>query len=506
MKEKLKRYNPFSGQIDLTSGNLFEKMMLFTIPILLLSLFQLLYSSMDQIVVTNFGGGTPSFDAIGSNSSLINLLIGLFVGVSVGANVVVAKAKGENKPEVAHRAIQSAMILSLLFGVVVGIAGYAMSPTLLKWMGTPKSYIQSSIVYLRLYFIGLPFLMIFNFGSACLRAMGDSKRPLYALLACGILNVALNFLFVCGFGMKSNGQDVFAVGLTTVLSQAVEAVLLVLFLIQKKSFAFFSFKDLKLYPEETRQILKHGIPAGLQSLVFSISNVIIQSSVNGFGSTDLEKEISVAGNSASIQIEGYIWIVMNSFSTAVVAIVAQNYGAGNKDNIKKALWLSLVSSTVLGLLLGGIAVLAYKPLLGIFLTESGFEAEAPSHEAALQAYNSAMEVGHQRLMLIGLTYFLDGWMDNTSGFCRGLGHPNTPTIITFLAVTVFRLVFILTLWTYNPYVHTLPWLWSTWPISWVLAVSAYYCFVPSYIKKAFAEIDRRNAAIQSASVSTPAAH
>jgi hypothetical protein len=209
MKEKLKRYNPFAGQIDLTSGNLFEKMMLFTIPILLLALFQLLYSSMDQIVVTNFGGGTPSFDAIGSNSSLINLLIGLFVGVSVGANVVVAKAKGENKPEVAHRAIESAMILSALFGVVVGVIGYFMSPYFLEWMQTPQSYIKNSVVYLQLYFVGLPFLMIFNFGAACLRAMGDSKRPLYALLACGILNVALNFLFVCGFGMTSDGQDVF---------------------------------------------------------------------------------------------------------------------------------------------------------------------------------------------------------------------------------------------------------------------------------------------------------
>jgi len=507
MKEKLKRYNPFGGEVDLTTGNLFEKMILFTIPILLLSLFQLLYSSMDQVVVTNFGGGTESFDAIGSNSSLINLLIGLFVGVSVGANVVVARAKGEKKPEVAHKAIESAMLLSVFFGVAVGVIGYFMSPYFLQWMGTPQSYIEQSVVYLQLYFIGLPFLMIFNFGAACLRAMGDSKRPLYALLSCGILNVVLNFLFVLGFHMQENGQDVFAVGLTTVLSQAVEAVLIVMFLIQKnKAFAWLTFKDLRLYPEETKQILKHGIPAGLQSLVFSISNVFIQSSVNGFGATDLDKEISVAGNSASIQIEGYIWIVMNSFSTAVVAIVAQNYGAGNKENIKKALWMSLLSSTVLGLALGGLAVLFYRPLLGIFLTENGFEAVGRDHQVALDAYNQAMEVGRERLMLIGLTYFLDGWMDNTSGFCRGLGHPNTPTIITFLAVTVFRLVFILTLWTMNPYVHTLMWLWSTWPISWVLAVAAYYCFVPSYIKKAFKEIDSRNAALQSVSPATPITH
>ncbi|MFA6620608.1 MAG: MATE family efflux transporter, partial [Bacilli bacterium] len=353
--------------------------------------------------------------------------------------------------------------------------------------------IASSIAYLRLYFIGLPFLMIFNFGAACLRAMGDSKRPLYALLACGILNVALNFLFVCGFGMQKNGQDVIAVGFTTVISQAVAAVLIVLFLAQKnKSFAWLTFKDLRLYRGETHGILKHGIPAGLQSLVFSISNVFIQASVNGFGSTPLEQEISVAGNSASIQIEGYIWIVMNSFSTAVVAIVAQNYGAGKKEKITKALWMSLISSTVLGLSLGGVAVLAYRPLLGIFLTEDGFIQEGLSPADAKTAYESAMEVGRQRLLLIGLTYFLDGWMDNTSGFCRGLGHPNTPTIITFLAVTVFRLIFILAVWNNVAYFHTLPWLWSTWPFSWVLAVAAYYCFVPSYIKQAFKDIDKRH--------------
>ena len=495
MKKILKRFNPFAGEIDLTSGNLFEKMMLFTIPILLLSLFQLLYSSMDQVVVTNFGGGTVSFDAIGSNSSLINLLIGLFVGVSVGANVVVARAKGEKDPEKAHRAIESAMVLSVIFGVVVGILGYIMSPTLLRWMATPESYISSSIDYLRLYFIGLPFLMVFNFGSACLRAMGDSKRPLYALIACGLLNVILNFLFVCGFNMKANGQDVVAVGITTVISQAVSAVLIVGFLAQKnKSFAHFTFKDLRLFRPETDAILKHGIPAGLQSLVFSLSNVVIQASVNGFGSTALEQEISVAGNSASIQIEGYIWIAMNAFSTAVVAIVAQNYGAGKKENITKALWMSLAASTVLGIALGGIAVLAYRPLLGIFLTQDGFVQEGLSVEEAQLAYERAMEVGRERLLLIGLTYFLDGWMDNTSGFCRGLGHPNTPTVITFLAVTVFRLVFILVFWNNIPALKTLPWLWSTWPISWVLAVASYYCFVPSYIKKAFNEIDTRSVA------------
>jgi Na+-driven multidrug efflux pump len=184
---------------------------------------------MDQIVVTNFGGGTPSFDAIGSNSSLINLLIGLFVGVSVGANVVVARAKGENKPEVAHRAIESAMILSVLFGSRGGVIGYFMSPYPPPSGCKPRKATSTRRLSSALFHRpALPHDL--QLRAACLRAMGDSKRPLYALLACGILNVALNFLFVCGFGMKSDGQDVFAVGFTTVLSQVVEAVLIVLFL------------------------------------------------------------------------------------------------------------------------------------------------------------------------------------------------------------------------------------------------------------------------------------
>jgi putative MATE family efflux protein len=482
---KRKISNPWKGEIDLTTGNLFKKMILFTTPIVLLSVVQLLYSSMDQYVVSNFGGGSRSFDAIGSNNALINLIIGLFVGISVGANVVVARARGARDAEKAHRAIETAMVLSLISGIFVAALGYFIAPFLLEVMKTPDSYIKMSVVYLRWYFLGIPFLMIFNFGAACLRAMGDSKRPLYALLGCAALNVALNFLFVVGFNMKSNGDDVSAVGMTTVISQAVEAVLTIIFLAKAKgSFAHFSFKDAKLYPAETKEILKHGIPAGLQSFVFSFSNVFIQASVNSFSIPGvLSEEVAVAGNSASIQIEGYIWIVMNGFSTAVVAIVAQNYGAGNKDNIKKALWMSLLSSTVLGLTLGGLAVILYRPLLGIFLPQNGFDSQAD--------WEQAIEVGRQRLLLIGLTYFLDGWMDNTSAFCRGLGHPNTPTVITFLAVTLFRIIFITTAWTYVEFFHTLSWLWSTWPISWVLAVASYYCFVPGYIKKAFAEIDSR---------------
>jgi putative MATE family efflux protein len=486
-KTWLEKKNIFAGEIDLTTGNLFQKMLIFTGPIILLSVFQLLYSSMDGYVVSQFGAGYTSFDAIGSNNALINLLIGLFVGTAVGANVVVAKAFGAGDREKAHRAIESSMVLACIFGVVVALIGYFMSPYFLIWMQTPAEYIDEATVYLQLYFIGMPFLMIFNFGAAILRGMGDSQRPLYALVACAVLNVALNFAFVLGFHMQSDGQDVFAVGLTTIISQAVEAILTVIFLLGKKnSFARFSFKDFKLYPDETKEVLRNGIPAGLQSLVFSLSNVFIQTGVNSFSTDTISPAVAVAGNTASITIEGYIYIVLNAFSTAVVAIVAQNYGAGNKENIKKALWLSLSCTVALGLLLGGLATLLRRQLCGIFITPDSFDNPAD--------YEQALEIGGERLTLIGLTYFLDGIMDNTSAYCRGLGHAKTPTIITFFACTVMRIVFISTAWQMVPFFHTLPWLWSTWPISWVLAVAAYYCFVPGYIKKAFAEIDARPAA------------
>jgi putative MATE family efflux protein len=490
-RKKLNFGRIFAGDVDLTTGNLLAKMAIFTFPIILLSLLQLLYSSADEYVVANFGGGYQSMNAIGSNSSLISLLIGLFVGISIGANVVVARAKGAQDEATAHRAIEASMVLSLFFGIAVAVIGYFLAPYLLRLMETPSEFLDKATIYLRWYFVGLPFLMVFNFGAAILRAMGDSKRPLYALIFCGTLNVGLNFLFVIVFNL-----DVAGVAITTVISEFLEALLVVVFLMTGRGhFAYFSFKDLALYEKETRAVLKNGIPAGLQSFIFSASNVFIQWGVNSFSNATVSNDVAVAGNTASVTIEGYIWIVLDAFAVASVAIVAQNYGAGKKENIRKALWMSLVYVSILGLTLGGLAALFRNQLCGIFITPASFKDSAGVVDLA--KYQASLEVGGERLTLIGLTYFLDGIMDTSSAFCQGLGHAKTPPLITFFAVTVLRIAFITTAWESVAFFHTLPWLWSTWPISWCLAIATYYCFIPRYLKKADAEIDKKNAAASS---------
>jgi putative MATE family efflux protein len=475
-KEKLAKIRDyFRGEVDLTTGNLFAKFIIFTIPIVLLSLLQLLYTTADVLTVDFYGGGYNSFIAVSSNGSLINLIIGLFVGVGVGANVVLAKQKGKGDKEAAERTLHSSMALSVVLGIPIAILGYFISPALLKLLDTPDEVISLASEYLQLYFIGLPFLMIFNFGSALLRAMGDSKRPLYALIICGLINVGLNLLFVIVFKM-----DVAGVGLATVVCEVFEATLTILFLrFNKSGYVRLSFRKLfAFYPKETQEVLANGIPAGLQSFVFSVSNVFIQASVNGFGVA------AMAGNSASSQAEGYLYIILNGFSVASVAMVAQNYGAGKKENLKKILWYSLLTVTIVGLVVGGIFSLCYKGLIGLFINEKSVTSS--------EEYAYAIECGKERLILICMTYFLDGIMDCASAYSRGLGHPITPTIITLVGCCLLRIVFIETLFRFVPFFHTLPWIWASWPISWVIVDVIYIFVIPHYKKEAFAEIDSRD--------------
>lgn len=467
--EKKKFFAHFSEEMDLTTGNMFLKLLAYTFPMILLSLFQLLYTSMDLIVVSNYGGGYTSMEAVGANNSLINLIIGLFVGVSVGINVVVARSVGTKNKEKAHKAIQTAMLLALGFGIAIGAFGFFASGALLKAMSTPDSILPKAEKYLQIYFLALPFLMIFNFGSAILRAMGDSKRPLYALIVSGVLNICLNFFFVLVTHL-----DVEGVALGTLVSEAVSALMVVYFLAHnKKAFAYLNLKEWRFYWPEGKEILKNGIPAGLQSLVFSISNVFIQSEVNKFG------DIAVAGNTAASTIEGYIYIILDSFAVALVAFLAQNYGANKKENIHKIVLYSMLLVTGLGLALGGIAYWARVPLLKLFITDRAVTSQ--------EDYALAIQMGERRLYIIGLTYFLDGLMDTSSSICRGLGHMSTPTIITFLACCVTRVVFILTAFQWVESLHTLEWLWASWPLSWVLAIASYWCFIPHYLK----ETDRK---------------
>lgn len=481
-KKPLKLLAIWRGEVDLTTGNLLWKILLFTLPVMLSSLFQLLYSTADLLVVNYFGGGAYSMAAVGNNGSLINLMVNTFVAISVGANVVVAKYKGMKDKDGANKAMNAGMLISLFLGVGVAIGGYFLARNVLVLMETKSEYLEDAAAYLRIYFLGLPFLMVFNFGSAILRALGDSKRPLYALLICGLINVGLNFLFVVGFKMNSGGADVRGVAWTTFISEALEAILVLYFLMDRR----YGFIRLKLrhfvwHWPSFWEVLRNGLPAGAECLIFSISNVVIQTAANHFLSAS-----AIPGSTASDTIEGYIFVVLEAFAVAVSSVSAQNYGANKKENLRKTLFYSFALISGLGILLGGLATLFRYPLISFMVSakqEAGF------------SYETAITTGTERLLMMGLTYPLCAMMDAYSGYLRGISHPIIPTLVTFVCACLFRLFYVFVL-VYNiPFLQNVVWLYAAYPFCWALAVLIYTAIIPFVQKKAYADIDQRLSAL-----------
>lgn len=454
-----------SREIDFTYGNIFKKMIVFTIPLILSTVLQLFYSSADLFTVSNFGGGENSMNAVGANGSLINLIVALFTGLSVGANVYIANARGRNDKDAAKRGIGTSLLLSLIVGIIVLLFGTLCAKELLILMETPINVLDKATEYLTIYFLGIPFLMVYNYGSACLRALGDSKKPFYILLVSGIFNIGFNFLLVITFGL-----DVRGVAISTIVSEAISAICVVIFLFYNKNgFASLELKHLKLYKIELLSILKIGAFSGLEAFIFSFANVFIQREANTFG------EIAMAGNTASNNLEGYLYNILNSFSVAVVAMVAQNYGAKNSKNIKKILIYAVATVTVLGLSIGLLMDLFSYQLLGIFVQSQ-----------------EALEMGRSRLIVICSTYFLCGIMDVLSAYLRGLEHPVTPTIITLFGACVLRLVFIFTIFQMIPEIHTLAWLYASFPISWCVVILIYVPFIFVISHRVFKVLELKN--------------
>jgi putative MATE family efflux protein len=481
-RKGIKALEIWKGEVDLTSGNLFWKIILFTLPVMLSSLLQLLYTTADLFVVGKFGGGPYPMAGVGNNGSLINLMVNTFVAVSVGANVVVARYKGEKNQAKALNAMNAGMLIAVVLGIVVGICGYFLAIPVLKAMGTKSEIMDYAAAYLKIYFIGLPFLMIFNFGSAILRALGDSKRPLIALFLCGVLNIGLNFLFVLGFGMNHDTLGVEAVAWTTVISEFLEAALTMVFLMDKHyGFVRFSLRHFSLDGKALWEVLRNGVPAGVETLIFSISNVVIQAAANQFLSAS-----AVAGNTASDNLEGYIFVVLEAFAVAVSSVSAQNYGANKKENLRKTLLYSFSIITVLGLIMGGLAALLRVPLVETLVQDSA--------EAGFD-HQEAVATGAARLLMMGLTYVFCAIMDAYSGYLRGLGHWLAPTIVTFVCACLFRLFYVFVL-VYNiPYMQNVVWLYLAYPFCWILACVIYTFILPSFQKKAYQDIDRRIAAL-----------
>ena len=428
-----------SRSADLTSGPMLQKIILFSIPLAASSILQLLFNAADVVVVGRFAGST-ALAAVGSNGSLINLLVNLFVGLSLGANVVAARCFGAKDERGVQNTVQTSVTLGLVSGVLLAVVGFFAARGLLELMSCPEDVIGLSALYLKIYFIGMPMTMLYNFSSALLRAVGDTKRPLYCLAAAGIINVVLNLVFVIGFSMSVAG-----VALATIISQTVSACMVTRMLMKEEGALHLDLHHLGFHMGALKQILLIGLPAGLQSTVFSLSNVVIQSAINSFGST------VVAGSSASANLEGFVYTAMNAFAQAAVTFTSQNIGARKYQNLNRVVLNCLLCAIVTGVVLGGGAVLAGTQLLHFY-----------SSDAAVVA------AGYERLRVICGTYLLCGIMDTLPGAIRGMNYSTVPMFITLTGVCLFRIFWIYTIF---PMHRTLTNLFISFPASWVITIA-----------------------------------
>ena len=443
-------------QIDMIHGPLAGKLLVFAIPLMLSSILQLLFNAADVIVVGRWSG-KEALAAVGSNTSLINLMVNLFVGFSVGTNVVVARDLGAGREEDVRDSVHTSIALSLVSGVVLMGLGLLLSRQMLVLMGSPEDVIGLAAVYLRIYFCGMPGNMLYNFGAAILRAQGDTKRPLYFLTAAGIINVILNLVFVIVFHM-----DVAGVALATIISQYVSAILVLLTLMRDKGPLRVDLRALRLDMKVVRRILQVGLPAGFQGMVFSISNVVIQSSINSFGST------VVAGSAASSNIEGFVYAGMNAFYQTALTFTSQNYGACECKRVDRIMGLCLLYSGLIGLVLGNLAYLFGYPLGSIY---------APGQEEVIaQAVD--------RLSICCTTYFLCGLMDTQVGVLRGIGYSVVPMIVSLVGSCALRLLWVATIFQLN---RTPEMLYLSYPVSWAITAATHFVFFLFIRKRAYAK-------------------
>lgn len=426
-------------QQDMLHGPLFPNIISYTVPIILTSILQLLFNAADLVVVGQYCGSI-SVGAVGATGAITNLIINLFIGLSVGAGVSTAHAIGSRNEEAMHRTVHTALPLALVSGVILTIVGVSFSETFLRWMDTPENVLPLSAVYMRIYFGGITFNMVYNFSAAILRAAGDTKGPLIYLSIAGVINVMLNLFFVAVCGMNVDG-----VALATTFSQGVSAALVVRALMRRTDACRFHPKKMHFYKAQLSKMMRLGIPAGIQSSMFSISNVIVQSSVNSFG------DIVISGNAAAANIEGFAYATMNAFHQTALNFIGQNEGAGQHKRVKHILGVCLGCVAVVGLVVGGGLYALAPTLLPIYIPDSV----------------EAIQYGVLRMSLVCLPYFLCGVMDVTSGALRGLGASFSPMIISILGVCGMRIGWIMTIFRIPEY-HTLRCLYVSYPISWLI--------------------------------------
>lgn len=447
--------------MDMTRGAMLPQVLRFSGPLILTGVLQLLYNAADVVVVGQFAGA-QALAAVGSTGALVSLIVNLFTGVATGAGVAVARAYGANDYRLVQKNVHTAITLALISGFAVLGIGQAICRLMLEWMGSPHDVIDMTELYLRIYFAGMPAAMLYNFGSAILRAVGDTKRPLYYLSLSGIVNVVLNLILVIGFHMSVAG-----VAIATVASQVISCILVLICLVRTDGAIHLDFRKLQLDRSCVGTMLRVGLPAGIQGTFFSISNVMIQSTVNSFGS------IAMAGNAAAGNLEGFAYTSMNALHQADVTISSQNMGAKQYARVRKTLWVCLACVTGIGLGVCGIIWLLRNPLLALYNNDP-----------------AVMEFGMLRLSVFMSTYFLCGVMEVITGQLRGIGYSLMPMIVTLTGVCAFRIGWIQTVFAANP---TLMTLYISYPISWAVTAAAHMiCYTLTGMRK----LPRTNEALE----------
>jgi len=444
------------------SGPLFSNILIFALPIMVMNILQLLFNAADMIVVGKFSG-SEALAAVGATGSLINLMINLFMGLSAGTSVVVAQDYGAGQPADVKSSVHTSIAISIISGIAVAVVGFILCKPLLAMMGTPDDIIDLSVLYMKIYFLGMPASMIYNFGAAILRAIGDSRHPMYYLVITGSVNVIFNLFFVLVLNMSVDG-----VAWATVISQYLSALLIIVCLMRSEGAIRFIPRQMRIDFNKIKMIIKIGLPAGIQGVLFSISNVLIQSAVNSFGST------MVAASSASGNVENLIGTTMNAYYNAAITFTGQNMGAKKYkriDTIAKVCTVLIFSTWIL---IGGIIMVFGRQALSIFTDDP-----------------DVIELGILRLNVMMAAYFTCGIMNVFPGLTRGMGYSILPMLCTLIGACIMRIVWLYTVFAWSP---TIVVLFACYPVTWSLAglgqVGSFF-YARSQIRKR-AELESQN--------------
>lgn len=430
-------------EMNLCEGALFKKLVLYALPLMATNVLQVLFNAADVAILGAFvENSDPAVAAVGATGALINLIVGLFVGLSVGANVLVSRCVGANDLERSRKIVGMSIVFSAVIGAGLLFVGFFGARTFLEWMNCDPNVIDMATTYLKIYFLGMPIMMLYNFSASILRAVGDTRRPLVYLVIAGIVNVVLNIFFVTAFRM-----DVEGVAIATVVSQGISAVLAIIALSKGDGFSKLEVKKMRFYPRELWEMAKIGVPAGLQGCAFSFSNVLVQSSINSFG------DLTMTANTIASQFEGFAYNAMNGVSLATLSFVSQNLGAGKTDRVRKSVLYSVLFCTIVWAAVCGPILLLSRQLCGL-----------------LSKNDEVIRLACKRLLIIGATYLLCGWMDIFGNSLRGLGKSTVAMIICLSGSCLFRILWINTVFKAFPVVTVV---WWVYPVSWALTVGIY---------------------------------